>query len=128
MKNLTLILVVFLTFTFAGSTLAAPKPKSTILHCGCTWDGLDSGMAYGENTVSHKSRGHDAHVAGSIDSCYDGDVEVEEGIFEPVFTDFVRNGDDCQLSGPPLGDPIGACADFEFPPVADDACGTEVID
>lgn len=128
MKRTILILSLLVSLFVSAQVLAEPKPKSTILHCGCQWDGLDASMAYGENTVSHKSKGHDAHVAGSIDSCYTGDVEVEEGVFEATFADFVRNGDDCQLSGPPLGDPIDACDTFDTPPVEGDACGTAVID
>lgn len=128
MKKLSIFSVVLFALVMAGPALAEPKAKSVILHCGCTWDGFAAGMAYGENTVSAKSRGHDGHLVGSIDSCYSGEIEVGEGIFEPVFTDFVRNGDDCQLSGPPLGDPIADCSSFEFPPAADDPCGTEVID
>ena len=124
-RTLSLLIAVFAVLV-AGNVLAEPKPKSTILHCGCTWDGFEAGMAYGENTVSHKSRGHDAHVAGSIDSCYTGDVEVADGVFEATFSDFVRSGDDCQLSGPPLGDPILDCPD-EDGPEAGDTCGAELL-
>ena len=126
MKNLTILLIALLAFVFAGTVLAEKKPKSTILHCGCTWDGAVAGMAYGTNNISSKSRGHDGHLAGTIDSCFTGDVLVID-VFEPTFSDFVRNGDDCQLDGPPLGDPIAACADFEFPPVEGDPCGIEVL-
>jgi len=128
MKKLTIALIAICTLGLAATVVAAPPAKSTILHCGCQWDGLDASMNYEEITISSKSRGHDAHVVGSIDSCYTGDEEVEVGVFEPTFQDFVRNGDDCQLSGPPLGDPIASCDSFDPEPVAGDECGSEVID
>ena len=150
MKKLTLMLLSLVLAGFAGSAMAgkpdcgpatgapgmgvptmANKPeKSTILHCGCEWDdlGLVASMVYKEITISSKSRGHDGHVAGTIGSCYAGQIEVSIDVYEDVFVDFVRNGDDCQLSGPPLGDPILDCTEFDPMPVAGDPCGVEVID
>jgi hypothetical protein len=52
---------------------------------------------------------------GSIDSCFDG-VDIDN--------DVVRTGSDCQLSGPPLGDPIDACEMQDVGQV----CGALVID
>jgi len=83
---------------FALVVSAQPPAKSTILHCGCNLAGND--MEYVEINVNSKSRGHDAHLAGTWDSCFDG---------VDTYTDVMRTGDDCQLSGPPLGDPILAC-------------------
>jgi len=138
MKKLTLMLLSLVLVGFAGSAIAkqdgAPakaKPeKSTILHCGCEWDdlGLVASMVYKEINISSKSRGHDGHVAGTVGSCYAGQTEIDIDVFEDVFVDFVRNGDDCQLDGPPLGDPILDCTEFVTPPVAGDLCGIEVID
>jgi hypothetical protein len=127
MKKLTLVLLSLVLLGFAGSALAK-KDKSTILHCGCAWDELAPSMVYKEITISAKSRGHDAHVVGTIGSCYAGQAEVEPGVFEDVFVDFVRAGDDCQLSGPPLGDPILGCDEYDPAPLAGDLCGVEVID
>jgi hypothetical protein len=97
--------------------MAEPPAKSTILHCGCVIE--ESGavnMLYQEISVSSMSRGHDNHVAGTIDSCPAGDE---------TFIDFVRTGDDCQIAGPELGDPIDMCG--EEGPVAGDVCGAQVI-
>ena len=136
MKKLTLIFLSLALAGFTGYAMAekpADKPggkpeKVTLLHCGCDWDGLAPSMVYKEITVSSKSKGHFNHVVGSIDSCYAGQVEIDVDLYEDVYVDFVRNGDDCQLAGPPLGDPILDCAGFDLPPVAGDACGVEVID
>ena len=135
MKKLSILLISALLLVLAGPAMAK-KAKSTILHCGCAWDGEVATMEYGENTVSAKSKGHDAHVFASVDSCYDGQVLVVDLLVD-VYTDFVRTLADCQLAGPPLGDPISACttqdeadaALLEDPPVvlyvpaAGDLCG-----
>lgn len=138
MKKLILILTGLVLSGVTGYALAEKpadlpggKPeKSTILHCGCAWDdlGLVASMVYKEINISSKSKGHDAHVVGTINSCYAGTVEIDVDLYEDVYADFVRNGDDCQLAGPPLGEPILDCAGFEPPPIAGDACGVEVID
>jgi len=106
-------LVAFGMAVAAGTALAEPPGKSTILHCGC--NELGDGMVYTEIEVSSRTRGHDAHVAGSIDACFDG---------IDTYNDVVRTGSDCQLSGPPLGDPIVSCDGPEDGAV----CGTLVID
>jgi len=106
-------LVALVTVGAAGAALANPPGRSTILHCGCNEAG--DGMVYNEITVSSRTRGHDAHVAASIDSCFDG---------IDTYNDVVRTGSDCQLSGPPLGDPIASCDG----PAEDDVCGTLIID
>ena len=137
MKKLTLVLLSLILIGFAGLAMAEKKPKSTILHCGCAWDGAEASMVYGENNISSKSRGHDAHAFGSMDSCFDGQVLVDDALVD-VYTDFVRTASDCQLSGPALGDPIDACttqeeadAAFEldgtvlYVPAAGDECGTD---
>jgi hypothetical protein len=124
MKKLSLVLLSLVLIGIAGIALAAKPDKSTILHCGCAWDGAVATMEYGENNISAKSRGHDAHIAGSIDSCKDGEVFNDDlQVWEDTFSDFVRNGDDCQVDGPPLGDPILDCDG----PVVGDSCGIEVI-
>jgi hypothetical protein len=96
--------------TAAMAVPNGPAGQAAIMHCGCNAAG--NGMQYTEITVNSKSRGHDAHVAGTIDSCFDG-VET--------YTDVIRMGNDCQLSGPPLGDPIESCVDPV--PVTGDDCG-----
>ena len=124
MKKFSILLIGLMLLVLAAPTLAAKPDKANILHCGCAWDGVVATMEYGENNISAKSRGHDAHIAGSIDSCKDGEVwnDVTE-VFDDTFSDFVRNGDDCQVDGPPLGDPILDCDG----PVVGDSCGIEVI-
>lgn len=136
MKKLPLVLMSVVLIGIAGVAMAG-KPKSTILHCGCDWDGEAASMVYGENTISAKSKGHDAHSFGSMDSCYDGQVLVED-IPVDVYTDFVRTASDCQLSGPDLGDPIAFCTTQEeadaalgldgtilYVPAVGDECGTD---
>ena len=129
-KLLTSIPVVFLSmFLFSGSVAAVPPEhanahtpsKSTILHCGCNIGGTD--LIYLEKSVSSKTRGHDQHMVGQIESCGTGifDADVEET------ADFVRLGADCQIDGPALGDPISACVICETCIVAGDTCGGEVI-
>jgi len=113
-KHVIFCLSAFLTLGAAGVALAAAPPKSTILHCGC--NETADGMVYVEITISPKSRGHDEHVAGSIDSCFDG---------VDTFNDVVRTGSDCQLDGPPLRDPIAACGDTQS---VGQNCGALVID
>jgi hypothetical protein len=90
-----------------------PAGKATVMHCGCNLAG--NGMAYTMISINSKSRGHDAHVAGTIDSCFDG-VET--------YTDVVRTGNDCQVDGPELGDPIDDCNDPA--PDTSDPCGDVV--
>ena len=117
MKKLIVFMACLGVFGFTSSVMAEPPAKSTILHCGCVIDESgDPNMRYSEISVSSKSRGHDNHVVGDIDSCPAGDE---------IFIDFVRTGDDCQIDGPPLGDPIDPCG--EEGPVAGDVCGAEVI-
>ena len=129
MKKLSIVMLSLILIGMAGSVWAEKKAKSEVLHCGCVWDDIGevATMEYKVITISAKSRGHDAHVAGSIDSCKDGEIFNEETqLWEDTFSDFVRNGDDCQLSGPPLGDPILDC-EGEPAPVAGDSCGVEVL-
>ena len=57
-------------------------------------------MEYVEISVNSRTRGHDQHVIGTVDSCFDG---------IDTYTDVMRTGTDCQISGPPLGDPIEDC-------------------
>ena len=117
MKKLLATSACLLLSCFVGGAMAAKPAKSTILHCGCSEDGTT--MVYEEISISSKSRGHDAHVATSVDSCFVGYDEAGDEMYQ----DFVRTDSDCQLDGPELGDPIEFCADFEAPPVAGDECG-----
>ena len=114
MKKLLIPSFFLVMYGVSASALAAPPAKSTILHCGCNEAG--DAMEYAEISVSSKSRGHDTHIAGSIDSCL---------VDEETTIDIVRLGDDCQLDGPPLGDPIESCE--EEGPIAGDICGLPVI-
>ena len=99
---------------FSGPALSNPPGKSAILHCGC--NDLGTGLEYKELSVSSKSKGHDQHVPGvGVESCFDG---------VDTYNDFVRTASDCQLDGPPLGDPIDDCDG----PVEGDNCGAEVTD
>ena len=115
MKKLALI---FFTATLA-STAYAGTGKTSILHCGCTDEG--DAMVYKEISVSKKSKGHRNHVATSTDACVSGfDLDGN-----PLFTDYVRTGDDCTIDGDLDG--IADCAEFDVPPVAGDTCGAELI-
>jgi hypothetical protein len=128
MKKLSILLISLMLLVLAGPTLAAKPDKATILHCGCVWDGdVTATMEYKELNISAKSRGHDAHVIGTVDSCKDGEVwnDLTE-VYDDTFSDFVRNGYNCQLSGDPLGDPILPC-EGDPAPVAGDECGVEVL-
>ena len=119
MKKLLVTSACLLLSFVAGGAMAAKPEKSQILHCGCTLD--DEGMAtmvYTEISVSKNARGHLNHIAGSIDSCFDG-VD-EDG--NDTYADFVRIGSDCQLGGEQLGD-LAECGDV----VAGDVCGEAVI-
>jgi hypothetical protein len=114
MKHLTaLTSIIALSSVMSWSaSVAAPAGKATVLHCGCNLAGDD--MEYKEISINSKSRGHDAHVYGTIDSCFNG---------VDIYTDVMRTGDDCQLEGPPLGDPIDDCSDRETPPAVGGDCG-----
>ena len=118
LTNLTSIIPMACAMVLSTSAAVAapngPAGKATVLHCGCNLTG--DGMEYTVISINSKSRGHDAHVAGTIDSCFDG-VEI--------YTDIVRTGADCQIDGPELGDPIAPCDDTS--PVGGDVCGAVVI-
>lgn len=113
MKPAITCLLFILLFGVTTTALADPPAKSNVLHCDCTDDG--AAMEYTAINISSKSKGHDAHVVGSIDSCFDG---------VDTYTDFVRTGSDCQVDGPPLGDPIEACGEQ----LEGDSCGTAVVE
>jgi hypothetical protein len=102
-----------------ASTAYAGGAKTSILHCGCNIDGTD--MVYKEISVSKKSKGHRNHVATSTDACVSG-YDVENN---PLYTDFVRTGDDCTLAGELTG--LIACSAFDTPPAADDSCGAQLV-
>jgi hypothetical protein len=134
MKNLALILFNILLIGFA-TTAMANKDQSTILHCGCAWDGQNASMEYGENTISSRGRGHDGHVFGSMESCYNGQ-ELINDVYVDVYTDFLRISSDCQLDGLSVGYPIDACVTQEevdedptdkidYAPAAGDLCGID---
>lgn len=113
MKNLTALtsIIALVGALGWGASVAGPAGKAAVMHCGCNLTGTE--MVYTKISISSKSRGHDAHMFGTIDSCFDGDV---------TYTDMVRAGNDCQLSGPPLGDPIDDC-DSDMPPMEGAVCG-----
>lgn len=96
-----------------GGNGRVPPPKSWILHCGCTEDGQS--MEYVAIRVSSRARGHDLHIADTVESCFDG---------VDTYIDFLRTGSDCQLDGEPLGGAIQPCSDqLEF-----DVCGEPAND
>jgi len=87
MNNMT-TLTSLLTLVSAlgwGASVAGPAGKASVMHCGCNLAG--DNMEYTEISISSKSRGHDAHVAGTVDSCFNG---------VDTYTDVVRAGNDCQ--------------------------------
>lgn len=115
MKRLIISIVSLLAFAIVNAAHAAPPGKSHILHCGCVVD-EDSGaisMKYVDVNVSSKARGHNNHVAGTIDSCYDPANET--------YIDYQRTAGDCQIDGTPLvGTGLPGCGDT--PPVGE-FCG-----
>ena len=119
MKKLTaLTSIIALVSAMGGASIAVAAPnghgpagKAAVMHCGCNLAGTE--MVYTEISISSKSRGHDAHMFGTIDSCFDG---------VDTYTDMVRAGNDCQLSGPALGDPIDPCDSMD-PPMEGAVCG-----
>jgi hypothetical protein len=89
------ILIVFLTclsaFAFTGGAIAQPPGKANILHCGCATNAEGTlALAYISVNVSNKATGHLQHVAGSLDTCFNG---------VDTFVDFQRTGGDCLVSG-----------------------------
>jgi hypothetical protein len=97
---------------FSGIALAAPPPKSTILHCGCAVDSATGGatMQFVQISVSSRARGHQNHVAGNADTCLTIGGDAVE---------FVRTSSDCLVTGAPLGDLVACGAEQ----VAGAVCG-----
>lgn len=122
MKMFSLALTALVVVAFTGTANAGPE-KTTILHCGCVWDGEVASMAYEELSISKNGGGHAGHVVDSTDACYAGQDELDEAIY----IDFVRTGADCQIAGPELRDPIDACPE-EDGPEAGDSCGEPVVE
>ena len=123
MKDLTRLtsIIALASVMGLGASVAVAAPggphgKAAVMHCGCNLAGND--MEYKVISISSKSRGHDAHVIGTIDSCFDG-IET--------YTDVVRLGGDCQVGGSDLGDPIDRCDMMTTPPNEGDDCGGEAI-
>lgn len=104
---------------FASGALAAPpQGKATILHCGCVLLGTGPAMQYVQISVASNAKGHLNHVAGSIDSCFNG---------VDTFVDFVRTGSDCQISAP-ANSPLDALSVCDTTVVAaGGTCGTPVV-
>ena len=98
MKRLIVFLTCLSAFAFTGGAIAQPPGKANILHCGCatTAEGILT-LGYISINVSSKARGHLQHVAGSLDTCFNG---VDTSV------DFQRTGGDCLVSGSLLGLPL----------------------
>jgi hypothetical protein len=91
MKKLIVFVASLAAFAFAGGALAQSPGKANILHCGCVTDTEGAlAMAYVDVNVSNKARGHRQHVAGSLDTCFNG---------VDTYIDFQRTGADCLVSG-----------------------------
>jgi hypothetical protein len=91
MKRLIVFLACSSAFAFTGGAIAQSPGKANILHCGCVTNAEGTlAMAYISANVSSKARGHLQHVAGSLDSCFNG---------VDTFVDFQRTGGDCLVSG-----------------------------
>jgi hypothetical protein len=116
MKKVIVSLACFSALGFAGAAMAEPPHgKATILHCGCVLDADDNvGMAYVEINVSSRAIGHTKHAIGATDSCV-----MADGV---TLVDFVREGEDCQVSGSELAglQPCGG-------QTAGSSCGTQVL-
>jgi hypothetical protein len=115
MKRTVVSALVLVMFGLGSTALAAPKgpkgppAKAEILHCGCAMTPAGLGMEYKLISVSSRAKGHAKHVSGSIDSCSGDGIN---------YYDFVRTGDDCQVSGPAVSGLDACTTEQPF-----DACG-----
>jgi hypothetical protein len=99
MKKSLVFLACLSAFSFTGGAIAQSPGKANILHCGCVTDAEGVlAMAYVDVNVSNKARGHRQHIAGSLDTCFNG---------VDTYIDFQRTGADCLVSGSLPG--ISAC-------------------
>lgn len=108
MKKLSLILICLAVFSFTGTAFAGGH-KTSVAHCGCTADGF--GLEWVYLSVSQKSKGHQQHDAGDMETCFDGETLIDT---------YQREFDDCILFEDALlsgvsdcdGDPLegGICA------------------
>jgi hypothetical protein len=87
MKKIVIILGAVALVGMSVTATAAPPPKQTIMHCGCTVDGL--GLEMRTIIVSSKGKGHRNHLIGSETTCYLNDIEVDT---------YTRTQSDCTLN------------------------------
>lgn len=115
MKKLVLPIVCS-SFLFTGPALSAPPPKSTILHCGCVITATgDAAMQFVQISVSSKAKGHQKHVTGTTDTCFNS-----AGLpFE-----FVRTSSDCSATG---GAPLSGGAICDADQVVGATCGVPEV-
>jgi len=97
MKKLTSVALSLALPAMASTALAGggppppPAGKADILHCGCaTNDWGYAQLNWNVLQVSLKTKGHQQHKAGDVETCYD-----DWG--NPHW--YTRGGDDCQLAG-----------------------------
>jgi len=106
MKYLSVLLFSLLLIGMAGSALAGAV-KNDIMHCGCVYvaedetDGIAS-MEWKQLSIQN-GKGHRNHVIDQSDDCLSGYAEIvidEVTSYDPLYTTFYRDFDDCLIAGP----------------------------
>ena len=134
MRKIGFLLVGLVLIGF-NVTAVAGGAKNDIMHCGCVYvadeGSLTNGTASMEWTALtvKNGKGHRNHVVDDYDDCLSGyEFDGETGLYDPLFTTFVRDSDDCVVSGNVGG--LDACDNPETiddeTPVEGDDCGTEL--
>jgi len=152
MRKIGFLLVGLVLIGF-NVTAVAGGAKNDIMHCGCVYvadeGSLTNGTASMEWTALtvKNGKGHRNHVVNHLDDCLSGydpmyctDTDVANSVpgctstadvigYDPLFTTFVRDNDDCVVAGNVGG--LDLCddtltTDVDETPVEGDDCGTEL--
>lgn len=101
-------------FTLSATTAFAGGPKTSLAHCGCNANGDD--LEWQIINVSSKSKGHQQHLAGDMETCV---VTDDAGIIV-METNFERGESDCIISG--TLENVGNCPTAIPFPMQDESC------
>jgi hypothetical protein len=105
MKKIVIILGAVALVGMSVTATAAPPPKQTIMHCGCTDSG--NGLEMRSIIVSSKGKGHRNHLIGSETTCYHPvETELEVGTY-------TRSQSDCTVTPAGLWAGLNACTGSE---------------
>lgn len=99
------------TLTLSSTTAFAGGPKTALAHCGCNAEATD--LEWQIINVSSKSRGHQRHLAGDMETCVVTD-DTGAIVFE---VNFERGESDCIISG--TLENVGLCPTV---PLQDESC------